>query len=45
MYCIAVVNIAIYQYILVIFHCKDDIVVITRDQGGAEVKCNNNDII
>ena len=21
---------------------KDDIVVITRDRGGAEVKCNNN---
>ena len=24
---------------------EDDIVVITRDRGGAEVECNNNNII
>ena len=33
------------NYVLVISHYKDDIVVITRDQGGAEVEYNNNDII
>ena len=35
----------IYIYVLVISRYKDDIVVITRDRGGAEVECNNNDII
>ena len=34
----------IHTYILVISHYKDD-VVITRDQGRAEVECNKNDII
>ena len=34
-----------YVYVLVISCCKDDIIVITRDRGGAEVECNNNDII
>ena len=32
-------------YVLVISRYEDDIVVITRDRGGAEVECNNNDII
>ena len=31
-------------YVLVISQYKNDI-VITRDRGGAEVECNNNDII
>ena len=35
----------VYIYVLVISRYKDDIAVITRDQGGAKVKCNNNDII
>ena len=32
-------------HVLVISHYKDDIVVITQDQGGVKVECNNNDII
>ena len=32
-------------YALVISRYKDDIIVITQDQGGAEVECNSNDII
>ena len=32
-------------YVLVISRYKDDILVITRDRGRAEVKCNNNDIM
>ena len=32
-----------YIYVLVISRYKDDSVIITRDQGGAEVKCNNNE--
>ena len=32
-------------YVIVISRCKDDIIVITRDRGRAEVECNNNDII
>ena len=35
----------ILKYVLVISRYKDDVVVITRDQGRAEVECNNNDII
>ena len=37
----------IYQhpYVLVISHYKDDIIVITQEQGGAEVNCNDNDVI
>ena len=33
------------KYVLVISRYKDDIIVITRDLGRAEVECNNNDII
>ena len=33
------------MYVLVISRYKDDIVVITRDQGGAKVECNNHDNI
>ena len=33
------------MYVLVISHCKDDIVVITLDRGTAKVVWNNNDII
>ena len=32
-------------HVLVISRYKDDIIVITQDRGGTEVKCNNNDII
>ena len=34
--------IEVLLYVLVISRYKDDIVVITRDRGGAEVECNNN---
>ena len=34
-----------YPYVLVISHYKDDIIVITQEQGGAEVECNDNDVI
>ena len=34
--CLQVIVISRYEY---------DIIVITRDQGGTEVKCNNNDMI
>ena len=34
-----------HMYALVVSHYKDDIVVNTQDRGGAEVECNNNDII
>ena len=33
------------MYVIVISQYEDDIVVITQDQGGVEVECNNNDII
>ena len=33
------------MYVLVISRYEDDIVVITQDRGGAEVECNNNNII
>ena len=45
MYIYVTYIIYIYIYVLVISCYKDDIVVITRDRGGAEVECNNNDII
>ena len=32
-------------YVLVISRYKDDILVITRDQGRAEVECSSNDIM
>ena len=32
-------------YVFAISHYKDNIVVITRDRGGAKVECNTNDII
>ena len=35
----------IVLFVLVISCYKDDIVVITQDQGRAEVECNDNDII
>ena len=38
-YCIVLV------FVLVISCYKDDIIVITPDQGRAEVGCNDNDII
>ena len=34
-----------YGYVIVISWYEYNIIVITRDQGGAEVECNNNDII
>ena len=35
----------IFLFVLVTSCYKDDIVVITQDQGRAEVECNDNDII
>ena len=32
-----------YKVISLLF--KDDIIVITRNRGGAEVECNNKDVI
>ena len=34
----------LYIYVIVISRYEDDIVV-TRDQAGVEIECNNNDII
>ena len=34
-----------YKYYVVMSHYKDDITVTTQNRGGAEVQCNNNDII
>ena len=36
---------AINVFVLVISHYKGDIVVITRNRGGAEVEYNNNNIV
>ena len=37
--------VAICTYYVVISRYKDAIIVITRDKGGADGECNNNDII
>ena len=36
--------IVLFILVIVIPLYENDIVLITLDQGGAEVKCNNNDI-
>ena len=38
-------HVCLHLYVIVISQYEDDIVVIARDQDGAEVECNNNDII
>ena len=39
------IRVSVGVCVLVISCDKDDMVVITGDQGGAEVECNNNNTI